>query len=71
MAYIFYSFVKVIASGKNAQMDVIVPIMLKVIFSFFLTIGSTFTAGMSAILPMEEKKGGLRHMMNLFGLDSF
>lgn len=45
--------------------------MLKVLFGFLLAIGSSFTAGMSAILPMEERKGGLRHMMHLFGLNSF
>ena len=70
MAFIFYSLVKVIATGQNADVDRIVPLMLKVVFGFFLTIGSTFTAGMSANLPMEEKKGGLRHMMHLFGLNS-
>ena len=44
--------------------------MLKIFFGFFLTIGMTFTAGMSAIIPMEERKGGLRHMQHLFGLNS-
>jgi len=70
MAYIFYSFVKVIAS-EIGQVERIIPLMLKIVFGFVLTIGSTFTAGMSAILPMEENKGGLRHMMHLFGLNSF
>ena len=70
MSYIFYSFVKVTATGRGADLSTVVPMMLKIVFGFFLTIGSTFTAGMSAIVPMEERKGGLRHMMHLFGLNS-
>jgi hypothetical protein len=31
----------------------------------------SITAGMAAVLPLKEKKGGLRHMMKLFGLNSF
>lgn len=45
--------------------------MLKIIFGVFLTLGYTFTAGMQAMVPMQEKKGGLRHMMHLLGLNSF
>jgi|Transcript_37574 hypothetical protein len=72
MSYIFYSFVKVGAKQQDEDETArIVSLMLKIVFGFFLTIGSTFTAGMSAMLPMEERKGGLRHMMHLFGLNSF
>lgn len=52
-------------------LDTVVPLVLKVMFGFFLTIGYTFTAGLSAVVPMQERKGGLRHMMHLFGLNSF
>ncbi len=55
----------------TTDIDKIVALVLKIIFGFFLTIGSTFTAGMSSILPMEEKNVGLRHMMHLFGLNSW
>jgi len=53
------------------EMDKTVQLMLKISFGFLLSLGSTFTAGKSAILPMEERKVGLRHMMHLFGLNSF
>ena len=52
-------------------MEETVPLVLKIFFGFFLTLGYTFTAGMTAVVPMQEKKGGLRHMMYLLGLNSF
>lgn len=52
-------------------MDEVLSTLLKFVFVIFLTIGSTFTAGMTANTPMEEKKRGLRHMMRLQGLTSF
>ena len=70
MCFTFYSIIRSVVKDP-ADVEETVPIMLKVIFGIFLVIGYTFTAGMSAVLPMQEKKGGLRHMMHLFGLNSF
>ena len=70
MCFIFYTIVRSIVTDPEIVKDVI-PIMLKIIFGIFLVIGYTFTAGMVAVTPMKEKKGGLRHMMHLFGLNSF
>ena len=36
-----------------------------------IIIAYSITGGMSAMLPLQEKKGGLRHMMRLFGLNAF
>lgn len=70
MCFCFYTITRSVVKDPEDIKEVI-PIMLKVIFGIFLTIGYTFTAGMSAILPMKERQGGLRHMMHLFGLNSF
>ena len=70
MCFCFYSIVRSVVKDPDEVKEV-VPIMLKIIFGIFLTIGYTFTAGISAVLPMKEKQGGLRHMMHLFGLNSF
>ena len=70
MCFTFYSIVRSVVKDPEEVEDT-VPIMLKVVFNIFLVIGYTFTAGMAAVLPMQEKKGGLRHMMYLFGLNSF
>lgn len=40
-------------------------------FSAVVILAYSITAGMTAVLPLKEKKGGLRHMMKLFGLNSF
>ena len=48
----------------------IVEFIVRYFFTVFFTFGYTFTAGSSAVIPMIEKKGGLRHMMHLFGLSS-
>lgn len=48
----------------------VVEFIIRYFFSIFLTVGYTFTAGSSAVVPMTEKKGGLRHMMHLNGLNS-
>jgi len=70
MCFIFYSIIKAVVKDPET-LDSTVPLILKIIFGFFLTLGYTFTAGMTAAVPMQEKKGGLRHMMYLFGLNSF
>ena len=70
MCFIFYSIIKSVVKDPQT-LDQAVPLMLKGFFGFQLTIGFTFTAGVSAILPMKENKEGLRHMMSLFGLNSF
>ena len=70
MCFVFYTIVRSVVKDPE-EVDEVVPIMIKVIFGIFLTIGYTFTAGMSGVLPMKEKQGGLRHMMHLFGLNSF
>ena len=70
MCFIFYTIVRAVVKDPETVEEV-VPIMLKIIFGIFLTIGYTFTAGMTAVAPMKEKQGGLRHMMHLFGLNSF
>ena len=48
-----------------------VPLILRWMFSAITILSYSITAGMSAVLPLKEKKGGLRHMMKLFGLNSF
>lgn len=70
MCFIFYSIMKSVIKDPEI-VDAVIPLVLKGFFGFFLTLGYTFTAGVSAILPMKEKKDGLRHMMYLFGLNSF
>lgn len=40
-------------------------------FSAIMILSYSITAGMAAVLPLKEKKGGLRHMMKIFGLNSF
>ena len=70
MCFVFYTIVRSIVKDPE-DVEEVIPIMLKVIFGVFLTIGYTFTAGMVAVIPMKEKQGGLRHMMHLFGLNSF
>lgn len=70
MCFIFYSIIKSVVKDPERVEDV-VPLVLKGFFGFFLTIGYSFTAGISAVLPLKEKKEGLRHMMYLFGLNSF
>ena len=69
MCFNFYSITKSVVKDPEA-LKVVVPMMLKIFFGFFLTIGYTFIAGGSAILPMQEKKIGLRHMMQLFGVNT-
>lgn len=44
---------------------------LRYAFSAVVILAYSITAGMTAVLPLKEKKGGLRHMMKLFGLNSF
>jgi hypothetical protein len=70
ICFIFYSIIRAVVKDPE-DLGVIVPLMLKICFGFFLTLGSTFTAGITALVPMQERKGGLRHMMYLFGLNSF
>lgn len=48
-----------------------IPIVLRWVFSIVMILSYSITAGMAAVLPLKEKKGGLRHMMKLFGLNSF
>jgi len=69
MCFNFYSIIKSVVKDPDA-LEETVPLMLKVTFGFFLTIGYTFIAGGSAILPMQENKIGLRHMMHLFGVNT-
>ena len=69
MCFNFYSITKSIVKDPEA-LKTAVPLILKIFFGFFLTIGYTFIAGRSAILPMQENKIGLRHMMHLFGVNT-
>ena len=82
MLFILYSIMK--ASTPEPDIDPVtgldfnkdyeerlLPITLKYCFSAITIIGFSFTAGMSAVFPLQEKIGGLRHMMQLFGLNSF
>ena len=70
MCFTFYSIIKSVVKDPE-DVEETIPIALKVCFTLFFVLGYTFTAGISAVLPMKEKKGGLRHMMHLFGLSSF
>ena len=69
MCFNFYSITKSVVKDPE-DLKVVVPLILKIFFGFFLTIGYTFIAGGSAILPMQEKQIGLRHMMHLFGVNT-
>jgi len=69
MCFNAYSVVNSVGGGETD--DIVIPIVLKGVFSFFFIIGYSITAGLPAVIPMKEKKGGLRHMMHLFGLNSF
>ena len=70
MCFIFYTIIRSIVKDPE-DVEEVIPIVIKIIFGIFLIIGYSFTAGMTAIIPMTEKKGGLRHMMHLFGPNSF
>ena len=48
-----------------------IRVVLKYTFSAVTILSYCITAGMSSVLPLQEKKGGLRHMMRLFGLGPF
>ena len=54
--------------APDLDLDEIINVIVRYFFSVFFVFGYTFTAGSSAVIPMVEKKGGLRHMMHLFGL---
>lgn len=56
---------------RTYYLEEIVPMVMKYWFSGVTIISYSITAGMSAVLPLKEKKGGLRHMMRLFGLGPF
>ena len=65
MSFQFYSIMRTVLDEIGEDLDKILAQIIKFIFVIFLTMGSTFTAGMTANAPMEEKKQGLRHMMRL------
>lgn len=48
----------------------IIPMVIKYEFAAINIIAFAITGGMSAMLPLKEKEGGLRHMMRLTGLSS-
>ena len=66
--FIAYAIIKTIVKGDNVNK--FVEIFFTFYFTFFLVLGQSFTAGLYAFVPMTEKKGGLRAMMNMSGLTS-
>ena len=69
--FIIYAMVKATQQDKtDDEVNKIVSIGLKFGFGGILPLGYSFITGLSAMIPMREKSGGLRHMMHLFGLSS-
>ena len=51
MCFTFYSIIRSVVKDPDDVKET-VPIALKITFTIFLVIGYTFTAGMTAVLPM-------------------
>ena len=78
MIFVLYSILKAtVPDEEENQEDAeeyeeeTIPMILRWMFSSIMILSYSITAGMAAVLPLKEKKGGLRHMMKLFGLNSF
>lgn len=78
MIFILYSILKAAGPDKKEKPEDAaeyeedtIPTVLRYSFSTVMILSYSITAGMAAVLPLKEKKGGLRHMMKLFGLNSF
>ena len=69
MCFNFYSITRAIVKDPEA-LEATVPMVLKIVFGFVLTMTYTFVGGRSAVIPMQERHNGLRHMMHLFGVNS-
>ena len=66
--FIAYAIIKTVVKGDNVNK--FVEIFFTFYFTGFLVLGQSFTAGLYAFVPMTEKSGGLRAMMNMSGLSS-
>ena len=51
MCFTFYSVIRSVVKDPDDVKET-VPIALKICFTLFIVLGYTFTAGMSAVLPM-------------------
>lgn len=77
MIFVLWSIMKAAKPSDLSEADSkvydeqTIPIVIKYTFSAVTIISYSITAGMSSVLPLQEKKGGLRHMMKLFGLSPF
>jgi hypothetical protein len=78
MIFVLYSIMKAAGPDKEEKPEdaeeyeeETIPMILRWMFSTIMILSYSITAGMAAVLPLKEKKGGLRHMMKLFGLNSF
>ena len=51
MCFTFYSIIRSVVKEPE-DVEETIPIALKICFTLFIVLGYTFTAGMSAVLPM-------------------